>query len=289
MNMKRVLKLAPLLLCLVPVQIEAAAGQVIFVKGTAQLERAGRLQPLDRGATVEEGDLLITGADGRLQLRMADGDRMALRPDSRLRIERFQPPAGDGPAQGGVALYSLVKGGVRALTQSGGGRDEASYQMRTNVATVGIRGTHYSLRLCAGDCAGDDGLYSGVHDGGIRLRNQAGELDLDKNQYGYVADPDSPPTQLPAPPPLLLDSLAGGEGDGSAGDSSASRRPPVEDEAASSGPGAPPPEPPPQTVGGQDEFGNPVDFTPGEFEEKRLEPCSTCECSQCQFLSEPAA
>lgn len=285
MNMKRLLKLAPLLLCLAPLQIEAAAGQVIFVKGTAQLERAGRLQPLDRGATVEEGDLLITGADGRVQLRMADGDRMALRPDSRLRIERFQTPTEPGQPGTGVALYSLVKGGVRALTQSGGARDEASYQVRTNVATVGIRGTHYSLRLCAGDCSGDDGLYSGVHDGGIRLRNQAGELDLDKNQYGYVADPDSPPTQLPAPPPLLLDSLAGGEGDGSAGDSRASRRPPVEDEA---GGGGPPPEPPPQTVGGQDEFGNPVDFTPGEFEDKRLEPCQECVCFQCDTFSEPA-
>jgi hypothetical protein len=286
MNMQAKLKLLPLfLLCLVPTGLEAAAGQVIFVKGAAQLERAGRVQPLNRGVTVEEGDLLITGADGRVQLRMADGDRMALRPDSRLRIERFQAPTGPDQPGTGVALYSLVKGGVRALTQSGGARDEASYQVRTNVATVGIRGTHYSLRLCDGDCDGQNGLYSGVHDGGIRLRNNAGELDLDRNQYGYVPDLDSPPTQLPEPPPLLLDNLGAGQGDGSAGDSTASRGAPVEDESSTDGP---PPEPPPQTIEGRDEFGNSVDFTPGELEKREPEPCQECVCFQCDTFSEPA-
>ena len=62
------------------------------------------------------------------------------------------------------------------------------------VATLGIRGTDYTARLCSGDCGGsanqgneEDGLYIGVSVGGVWVKNDAGNLDIDKNEYGFVA------------------------------------------------------------------------------------------------------
>lgn len=137
----------------------AAAGKVIFVSGQAFLLRGGQT-PIERGTEVQPGDILVTYVDGRVQLLMSDGDRIALRPNTRFRIDDYKSPnpqaSGSGPSvrldRVGRAFYSLLRGGFRSLTNSRGQRDLESYQVRTPVATIGIRGTYYVVRHCNNDC-----------------------------------------------------------------------------------------------------------------------------------------
>ncbi len=234
-----------------------AAGRVLFVKGSAQLERSGRVQPLTRSITVESGDVLITGADGRVQLLMDDGDRMALRPNTRLRIDEFTAPVSTTQPGSGRAFYSLIRGGFQALTRSLGARDQTSYRINTPVATIGIRGTHYTAQLCSNDCAdARNGLYVGVTDGAILLNNNAGQQSVGKNQFGYVSDQNNKPKLLVCMPSPLIEN-AGGAG------SPSSRCSPVESETEQPD-GVYTPD---QSIQGTDSFGRPTDLTPGQVPE----------------------
>lgn len=183
----------------------AAAGKVVFSAGDVQVDRAGKTAPLAKGADIEQGDTIVTGADGRVQFRMADGDFMALRPNTRLRVDKFRKPTSAKEPETGLSFFSLLKGGFRAVTHSLDRRGQNSYRVNTPVATLGIRGTKYSALLCADDCEGTipDGLYLGVSDGGVNLGNSGGKMGYGAGEFGYVKDENTPPTKLPNPPQAL--------------------------------------------------------------------------------------
>ena len=193
----------------------ADAGQVLFVYGKAYVESAdGSRTALTKGSTVQSGDRIVTSANGRVQMRMDDGGLLALRPQTEFLIEQFNFPAsaGGSAATAGEprSFFALVKGGFRSITGAIGKADKADYSVRTPVATIGIRGTDYTAVYCAADCSGsmEKGLYVGVTDGGVTLRNDGGSLDLNPGQFGYVRDAASSPEKSAAAARLLAAEVA---------------------------------------------------------------------------------
>ncbi len=49
-------------------------------------------------------------------------------------------------------MCSLLKGGLRTIMGAIGKRKPDACQMRTTVATIGIRGTHFCVLFCQADC-----------------------------------------------------------------------------------------------------------------------------------------
>ncbi len=188
----------------------ATVGQALYTFGNVTVERP-TISVLSRGDAVEAGDVIVTGAKGYAQIKLADGTKVAIRPGSRFVIEELEAPAtATEPAIGaGTALrakFDLQKGGFRTITGRIAKRDPSAYQVSTPSAVIRVRGTNYVARICAADCGGtDDGLYVGVSDGGVALTNGGGELSLAKNQYGFAADFNTPPSRLIAPPASLQD------------------------------------------------------------------------------------
>lgn len=195
-----------------------SAGKVVFAAGDVQIERAGKSQPLTKGVAIEAGDTIVTGKDGRVQLHMADGDRMAIRTSTRFRVDEFKAPSSRNKPETGRSFYTLVKGGFRAVTRSLGQRGQDSYRVKTPVATIGIRGTTYWVMYYPGDANNPEGYYFGVSDGGINVGNGAGQMAFMAGQYGYVKDLNSPPQLLPGPPSFLQGKESPGNGeDGNGG------------------------------------------------------------------------
>ncbi|MFY3385187.1 FecR family protein [Paracidovorax sp. MALMAid1276] len=129
-----------------PVQGFAAAGAVQFATGEVQLRRGTQVSAAVQGAAVESGDVIVTGAAGRAQIRFSDGGLVALYPDSQFTVTRYAD-TGD-PAQENFAV-NLLRGGMRAVTGLIGKRNPQNYKVITPTAVVGIRGSAFLIAFNA--------------------------------------------------------------------------------------------------------------------------------------------
>ncbi|OQX32785.1 MAG: hypothetical protein B0D96_02355 [Candidatus Sedimenticola endophacoides] len=186
------------------------AGRVLASVGDFHAEQeAGEARPLARRSPVFATDTLVTGADAYGQVRFSDGALFEFPAESRFRVEAyaFDPAA----PEEGEALLHLLKGAMRTVTGAIGKENREHYRVSTPVATIGLRGTHWGIRLCEnGGCRDPDGnpladgLYGGVIDGAVLVRTQAGELLCSPGMFFYVAGPQSPPRLLPGPPGVVF-------------------------------------------------------------------------------------
>jgi hypothetical protein len=153
--MKKILCLV-LALSAVPSLAAEVAGQIGYMSGVLVAQRPdGTIKVMAPKSQVLEGDTLATSKNGYAQVRMNDGTQMTLRPESNLKIEAFQFKK-DAP-QADNAVFRLLKGGFRTVTGLIGKRGNPdAYKLRASTATIGIRGTDFTTRLCADkDCQGD--------------------------------------------------------------------------------------------------------------------------------------
>lgn len=188
-------------------RVIAATGDVRILRGTAEIAA-----PV--GTNVQVGDSLRLGEASNAQVRFTDESILALRPNTIFVVaEYLYDPAADR-AQDSL-LFRLVKGGARTVTGIIGRANNRNYRMTTPTATVGIRGTHYTVVHCDNDCRGANGqlaangTYGSVSDGRIAVTNNAGESVFGRDQVFHVPDANSGATRLIAPPAFLADRLEG--------------------------------------------------------------------------------
>ena len=118
------------------VRIDFAVGDGLAINAT------GGQRALSKGASIISGETVRTG-EGRAQLRFDDGAMISLQPNSEFRIDNYQYSAPvDGNERG---FFSLLKGGLRTITGLIGRTNKENYKVTTSVATIGIRGTEYTL------------------------------------------------------------------------------------------------------------------------------------------------
>lgn len=192
-----------------------SAGRVLAVAGSATIERAGQLQPLQVGATVESGDTLAVGDKSTLQVRFTDESVVALRANSQFKIENYKF---DKNADSDRSLMGLLKGGMRTITGLIGKANNKNYGVQTATATIGIRGTHFTVVSCNNDCTRADGTperngtFGGVTDGRISVTNTSGSQEFGQQDSFYVASASVLPQRLLAPPAILNDRGAAARG-----------------------------------------------------------------------------
>jgi hypothetical protein len=116
----------------------------------------GTVKVVGPKSEVFAGDMLITAKDSYAQVEMNDGTKMTIRPNSNLRIEAYQFRK-EAPQSDNIVLR-LLRGGFRTVTGLIGKRGNTdAYKLRAATATIGIRGTDFSTRLCATkDCQDDE-------------------------------------------------------------------------------------------------------------------------------------
>jgi hypothetical protein len=132
------------------------SGKIGYMSGALVAQRPdGTVKVMAPKAEVLEGDLLVTAKDSYAQVVMNDGTKMTMRPNSNLKIETYKFKQNEPQAD--AAVFRLLKGGFRTVTGLIGKRgNKDAYKLRAATATIGIRGTDFSSRLCATkDCADD--------------------------------------------------------------------------------------------------------------------------------------
>lgn len=176
----------------------APAAQVDFSVGNVTATGSnGQSRTLGKGAQIEQGDTVNTNG-GRAQLRFTDGAYVSLQPESQFRIDQYQfNGKADGSEKG---LFSLFKGGLRTITGLVGRTNKANYQVSTVVATIGIRGTEYTIQY-------GQSITGTVGEGEIEVCNGAGCLSVTSGESYYVQGQEVKPvltakrTDLPPPEP----------------------------------------------------------------------------------------
>ena len=176
----------------------APAARVEFIWGSAvAVTASGEKRELAKGASIEVGDTVISD-DARLQLRFTDGGFVSLAPHSEFRINAYSY-SGTPDGSERVAM-ELLKGGLRTISGLIGKAIQSAYEMRTAVATMGIRGTEYTVVY-------GDSVSGTVSAGAIAVCNAGGCLDVLHGQSYQVTDLNTKPVliskaaYLPPPPP----------------------------------------------------------------------------------------
>jgi hypothetical protein len=180
----------------------AGIARVDFAVGNVTAVRPdGRSRALTRGSEIEVGDTVNT-QQGRAQLRFQDGAYMSLQPETSFKVDEFRF-AEQGGGKDGIVM-SLLKGGMRTITGLIGRANRRNYRLRTEVATIGIRGTEYAIRYTNSIevfCAG----------GAISVENEGGTLVLGTGQGGFVQDPKREPQRSDERPFLPPTAASGGQ------------------------------------------------------------------------------
>ncbi len=194
-----------------PVTTHASVGKVIMAIGEVSINRSGKLIPVKKDAVVEVGDAIVTGNTSNAQVKFNDGAIIALRPNTEFKVNEYKfNGKPDGTEKADV---SLTKGGVRAVTGAIGRSNRDNLKVNAAVATIGIRGTGFNIVFCDASCIdkspqSKEGLYAGVFEGKIVVANKGGtSSDMGVNRFAYVANENSAPQPLIAPPNFLKDSL----------------------------------------------------------------------------------
>ena len=126
-------------------------------------------------------------------------------------------------------VSSAISAPLRAVA---GALTPTRHAVKVPTATIGIRGTHYTLVHCNNDCferrrtsvaslllaqsdaassglgnAAPNGTYGGISDGLVGVTNSRDDKEFGANQFFYVPSPDSPIQGLIGPPGFLYDRL----------------------------------------------------------------------------------
>lgn len=194
-----------------------AIGRILSTTGSVTArDLNGALRTLARRSDVFVGDTVITGPNGFAQLRMVDSARISFKEDTEFTFSEY---SSDGP--GGAAdsaIMEMVRGGFRTISGTIGEDNADEYQVNTQFASIGIRGTTHEAVIDAGV------LLTGVYDGGTTVANAQGSLDTGEGaNFNYSSTfPGQPPQGLLQQPAQLgrlnVNLAANGAGDDGNGD-----------------------------------------------------------------------
>jgi FecR protein len=170
-----------------PMHVFANAGIAQFSVGDVSVQRAAATTPLANGSRIESGDVITTGANGRTQMRFTDGGMVSLQSNSQFKINRYSDAAANQPDS---FLVDLARGGMRAITGLIGKRNRDNYKVTTTTATIGIRGSGFSMAYNA-----DGTLAVTTELDAIEVCTQAGCIGLNVGESALVTGANVRPTR----------------------------------------------------------------------------------------------
>lgn len=138
------------------------AGEVEFVRGVAFAQTGVQLpRAMGKGLALREGDRLTTGEGATAILKLADGTRMTLRPNSEMVVQVYKF-AENASGDDNSMVLQLLRGGFRTITGLIAKGSPEAAKVQTTTATIGIRGTDFDARLCGQDCRDESSKIQGT-------------------------------------------------------------------------------------------------------------------------------
>ena len=163
----------------------AGAGEVTHVSGALMARKAdGQSRILSVKSEIAEGDVIATAENSYARVKFSDGTDVVMRPVTQLKVDSFkyqeQRPESDN------VVFSLLKGGMRAVTGLLGKRNPSSFRVGTPSATIGIRGTTFNALVVPEEPSATPAPRSGAREPILVASARLVDVELD---LGSVEDP----------------------------------------------------------------------------------------------------
>lgn len=177
-------------------------GHVVWAKGhfkavsTAKTERS-----LSRSSLLYLHDTLITDKNSQAQIVFTDNSLMLFRPNTTFHITNYHFDAKNPADTDNNYQMKLVSGGLRTVTGWVGKTTPDHYAVDTPVATIGVRGTDFSIYFGA-----NKKLAVEIKAGSIAIHNAAGVTELNMKThkvFAVVTSLTSSPVILSKQPAIL--------------------------------------------------------------------------------------
>jgi hypothetical protein len=136
-------------------------GTVSRLAGAPSILRGGQQLAAERGMALREGDRVVTGAGGRLEITAADGSTITVGEQTTVVLTRFVAPGDSGPGSG---LLDLVEGILRLNLPGSWNR----FEVITATAVASVRGTDWLI-----DAQGTENTAVFVAAGRVEVENIA--------------------------------------------------------------------------------------------------------------------
>lgn len=207
-------------------------GSITHLGGLLRATRDdGTSRILSVKSEIQEGDTLNTEKNTYARIKFVDGGEVVLRPETVFKVDVYSFRPIPTPEHKDNVVFSLLKGGVRSVTGLLGRRNHDAFKMNTQVATIGIRGTHFGALLCNNDCANiptvsgqppGNGLHTDTASGKTVISNAAGSIEVPAGSFSFTPGPTVAPKLVPPSqgiqvtmPPAISSNKASGQGMGS--------------------------------------------------------------------------
>ena len=165
-------------------------GTINALEGDVRLFGVRGEERAQAGVRIEQGETVKTMPNAWALLAMSDGASITVRADSEVRFDtyRFDP---DAEPQQNSASMQLIKGALRSITGLIGAGNRSGYQIRTETATIGIRGTDHEPAYYPPPPAGQKaehppGTYDKVNEGETVIRRPSGEVAVRRGQTAFA-------------------------------------------------------------------------------------------------------
>ena len=159
---------------------------------------------LQKTSVIYLHDLLQTNDKTQAEVVFTDNTLMTFHTDSKFSVDNYSFQGKDKKGSVGKSVMSLIEGGFRTVTGLIAKNNPSDYAVNTPVATIGVRGTDYTVQLKNGE------LFIGFTKGQpcVTSKNGKSQLCLDnKTPYAKVASATSAPEGLTTKPEVLSQDL----------------------------------------------------------------------------------
>lgn len=124
--------------------MDSEAGKILLTRGKVTVKRSAAEHALKRGSVIFEKDEIHVGPNGRVQFRMADNSVISLQENTVFKINKYNYKK---DKETDNAFYEIISGGLRTVTGAIGKGNKEAYELKTPLATIGIRGTLFEVEV----------------------------------------------------------------------------------------------------------------------------------------------
>ncbi len=155
-------------------------GKIVAVTGKALIQYDGETTPLEVGSPVYKGAILVTDSNSHIEVRFNDDTMLSQSENSTISIDNF---VFDDPSDSPSILLNLSEGALRTITGKIAEENPENFEVKSPLATLGIRGTDFILSSSPAD--GDRVVLNQISENHILI------VQDENGNIRYLNDPGS--------------------------------------------------------------------------------------------------